>query len=273
MEWMLLFVVGLLAGTLGSLVGLGGGIVIVPALIYLAGIHPAFQGITPSVAVGTSLLLIVLTALSSTLSFLKQGRVDVKSGFVFFLACGPGAMVGAWITRLFQSDTFFAAFGCLMLLVSWLLRIKEKGTVRPVRLDVTKTYTDPAGTVYEYGYHRLTALGLSFLVGVISGLFGIGGGSLLVPMMIMLFRFPPHVATATSMLIICLSSIAASVMHVVQGNIHWLSALVLAPGAWMGGRAGAWISAKLSGRTLLNLLRIAIIVTAVRMILDGLNLV
>jgi uncharacterized membrane protein YfcA len=62
-------------------------------------------------------------------------------------------------------------------------------------------------------------------------------------------------------------------MHVVQGNIHWLSALVLAPGAWMGGRAGAWISAKLSGRTLLNLLRIAIIVTAVRMILDGLNLV
>ncbi|MFC7443242.1 sulfite exporter TauE/SafE family protein [Laceyella putida] len=273
MEWILLFVVGFLAGTVGSLVGLGGGIIIVPALLYLAGFHPSFQGITPSVAVGTSLLLIVLTALSSTLSFLKQKRVDVKSGFTFFLACGPGAMVGASLTRLFQSDSFFVAFGCLMIFVSWLLRVKEKGATRKVRLDVMRTFTDAAGTVHEYGYHRLTALGLSFLVGVISGLFGIGGGSLLVPMMILLFRFPPHVATATSMLIIFLSSIVASVTHVVQGNIHWISALVLAPGAWVGGKIGAWISSKLSSRALLNLLRIAILVTAVRMIMDGLNLI
>lgn len=273
MEWILLFIVGFLAGTIGSLVGLGGGIIIIPALLYLAEAHPSFQGLTPSVAVGTSLFLIVLTALSSTLSYLKQKRVDAKSGFTFFLACGPGAMVGASLTKYFQSDAFLVAFGCLMLLVSWLLRAREKGKARYMRLDVKRTFTDAEGNVHEYGYHRLTALTLSFLVGVISGLFGIGGGSLLVPLMILLFRFPPHVATATSMMIIFLTSIMGSVTHVIQDNIHWLSVLLLAPGAWVGGKMGAYISSRLSGRTLLNLLRIAIILTAVHMIWDGLNLI
>jgi uncharacterized membrane protein YfcA len=272
-EILILLVVGLAAGTVGSLVGLGGGIIIVPSLLMLGHVYADFRGITPAVAVGTSMLLIILTALSSTLSYSRQKRVDFRSGLTFFLASGPGAAVGAYLTRFFESESFLAAFGFLMIFVSWMLRLKEKGKKRTIRWHVRRTYTDESGQSAEYGYHLGIALPVSFVVGIISGLFGIGGGSLMVPMMILLFRFPPHMAIATSMFIIFLSALTGSAAHVAQGNIHWWAALFLAPGAWAGGKLGAWISSRLSGTALVNLLRVALLVMAVRMILDGFNLV
>jgi uncharacterized membrane protein YfcA len=272
-EWLILLVIGWVAGTVGSLVGLGGGIVIVPSLAVLGRYYPEFRGITPPVAVGTSLLLIVLTALASTLSYARQRRVDFGSGWIFFLGCGPGAVIGAYLTRFFHSDAFFAAFGVVMIFVSFMLRIKEKGKPRRIRWDLRRTFLGPEGESYEYGLHRLTAWIISFFVGIISGLFGIGGGSLLVPMMILLFGFPPHVATATSMWVIFLTSCAASVTHFIEGNIYWYAAAFLAPGAWLGGRLGAWVSSRLSSRALLTLLRAALVVVAMRMITSGLHLV
>ncbi|SFI89456.1 sulfite exporter TauE/SafE family protein [Thermoflavimicrobium dichotomicum] len=270
--WLLLVLVGFIAGTVGSLVGLGGGIVIVPSLLVIAQLYPEFSNITPAVAVGTSLLLVILTSLSSTLFFAKQKRVDFQSGWLFFIGSGPGAMVGAYLTRYFQSDYFFIAFGLFMIFISILISLKDRLPQKKVRWDVFRTFEDGSGNKYEYGYHRLTVVILSFFVGIISGLFGIGGGSLLVPIMIMLFCFPPHVATATSMFIILLSSSLGTVTNIIQGNIHWLSALLLAPGAWMGGKAGAWISSKLSGRGLLIALRLALVLVAIRMIMKGSHL-
>lgn len=274
-EWiLLLLLIGLVAGTVGSLVGLGGGIIIVPSLLVLASFHPGFSGITPPVAVGTSLILIVLTACSSTLTYSKQKRVDFHSGWLFFITCGPGAMVGAYLTRYFHSDWFFVGFGFIMILVSLMLTIREKVKhARPMNWDVTRTFQDESGETYEFGYHRLTALVVSFFVGMVSGLFGIGGGALLMPMMIILFRYPPHMATATSMFTIFLSSVTGSFTHLVQGNIHWLAAAFLAPGAWAGGRLGAWISSRLSNRALLICLRIALVLVAIRMILKGLHII
>jgi len=275
MDWMLalwLLLIGLVAGTVGSLVGLGGGIIIVPSLLVLGLYFPQLSSITAPVAVGTSLVLIVLTALSSTLSYTKQKRVDFSSGWLFFLASGPGSMLGAYLTQYFKSQGFLVAFGCLMIFVSWILRVKDRARVREIRWDVKRVFRDAEGNVYEYGIHRWTAFTISFFIGMLAGLFGIGGGSLMVPMMMLLFRFPPHVATATSMFVIFLSSITASLAHFAQGNIDWFAVIFLAPGAWIGGRLGAYISSKLSGRTLVQVLRIALIVMAIRMILNGLNL-
>ncbi|WP_124728624.1 sulfite exporter TauE/SafE family protein [Staphylospora marina] len=269
---LILLLIGLLAGTVGSLVGLGGGIIIVPSLLFLASADPErFGGITPAVAVGTSMLLIILTALSSTLSYARQKRVDFRGGFTFFLASGPGAFVGALLPRYLQSDEFLALFGVLMIIVSWMLRLSERGKRRSIRWHVVRTVTDEEGRETEYGWHLGIALPVSFAVGVISGLFGIGGGSLMVPMMILLFRFPPHMATATSMFIIFLSAVTGSVSHLIQGNVHVWSALFLAPGAWLGGRIGAWISSRLSGGQLVKVLRVALLLMAVHLILDGLG--
>lgn len=276
MDWLLaiiLLFIGLIAGTVGSLVGLGGGVIIVPSLLALGLLFPKLASISAPMAVGTSLVLIVLTGLASSLSYAKQKRIDFYSGWLFFLTAGPGSLLGAYLTRYFEPSAFMVAFGCLMLFVSWILSVRDRAKVRKIRWDIQRVFCDADGIRYEYGIHRGIAFTISFFIGIIAGLFGIGGGSLMVPMMILLFAFPPHVATATSMFVIFLSSITASIGHFIQGNIHWFAVLFLAPGAWLGGRLGAYISSKLSSRTLVIILRIALVIMAIRLILNGLDLV
>lgn len=90
MSFVILVVLGLIAGTVGSLIGLGGGIVIVPSLMFLSTVTRLFQDVTPQVAIGTSLLVIIFTGLSSTLAYIKYKTVDYKSGLIFFIGSGPG---------------------------------------------------------------------------------------------------------------------------------------------------------------------------------------
>ncbi|SHF16818.1 hypothetical protein SAMN05444392_10928 [Seinonella peptonophila] len=269
---LLWLIVGWIAGTFGSLVGLGGGVIIVPMLLFSATIHPQFAHITPAIAVGTSMLLIILTACSSSLSYAKQGKIDFTVGWLFFIACGPGALIGAYCTRFFPVDRFYIAFSLLMLLVAFLLGLKKRPPTKRLRWDVHRSKIID-GKVVEYGYHRLSALGLALFVGFCSGLFGIGGGSLLVPIMVMLYGFPPHVATATSMFTIFLTSIFGSAAHVVQGNVDWFAVLCLAPGSWIGGHSGAWIASRLPSQKLLLILRISFMIVAIRMLLKGLHLI
>lgn len=99
---MLLFI-GLIAGTVGSLVGLGGGIIIVPLLI---GLH----SLSPQLAVGTSMVTVVFTGLSSTLTYMKHKRVDYKSGLILFIGSGPGGIIGSWANKFLKQDTFSLYF-------------------------------------------------------------------------------------------------------------------------------------------------------------------
>ncbi|MED3120922.1 sulfite exporter TauE/SafE family protein, partial [Bacillus thuringiensis] len=101
-------------------------------------------------------------------------------------------------------------------------------------------------------------------------LFGIGGGALLVPAMMLLFAFPAHIAVATSMFIVFLSAIVSSATHISLGNVSWIYALILIPGAWIGGKIGAYINTKLSGNAVINLLRITLIILGTRLIIISL---
>lgn len=271
-EVLWLLVIGIVAGTVGSLLGLGGGVIIVPALMFLRELVPEWSDITPAIAVGTSLVLVIFTACSSTLSYAKKKRVDFQSGWLYFISCGPGAILGAYITRFFEVDQFFLAFGLFMVLVTLILFFKNHLPTFSIRLDVKRTITDESGETYTFGYHRWIALSTSFVIGIISGLFGVGGGSLFVPMMVILFQYSPHIATATSMFTILLTSIVGSLTHLYQGNIDWYAVLFLAPGAWIGGKWGAWISSQLTSKGLLNVLRIVFLLIALRMVIKGLHL-
>src|SRR4051794_21097895 len=111
----ILFAIGLFAGTLGSLVGIGGGIIIVPALLYIASVFSGLSSITPQIAAGTSLLIIMLTAISSIFAFHKQKRIDYRSGLLFFIGAGPGSFVGAFFSKYFSADGFMVGFGFFLL--------------------------------------------------------------------------------------------------------------------------------------------------------------
>jgi uncharacterized membrane protein YfcA len=268
---MILFVlvlVGFIGGTIGSLMGLGGGIVVVPALLILAGIF--LLDITPQIAVGTSLVVMIVTGISATISYVKQKKVDYKSGLLFFCASGPGAVVGTWLNRWFDADSFQMLLGLFILFISVVLFIRNRLKPRPyVKRTIERTYTDIEGNIYTYSYHLFPALSISFLVGMLSGLFGIGGGSLMVPAMIVLFSFPPHVAVATSMFMIMFSALAGSISHIMLGNVHWLYVLALLPGAWLGGLTGAAINRRLTSEKLVYVLRIVLILIACRLIYEG----
>jgi len=270
LAWASMVLIGVVSAIFGSIVGLGGGIIIVPSLVLLG---PSLFGETISSqhAVGTSLAVLIFTALSATWTYKKQGKVDWRTGWLFFATSGPAAMAGAAITNLIPQGPFQLAFGIFMLFMFGLMIARER--MKPLQIDwsIKRTFTDGSGQTYTYGYNVTLALVSGAGVGISSGLFGIGGGSLFVPLMVLLFRFPPHVATATSMFVILLSSVLGSGVHLWHGNIDWYLFLALAPGAIVGGRVGAIIASKLTGKQLMWLLRVTLLLVAIYLIVKGLQ--
>lgn len=268
-DWLLLVLIGLMAGILGSVAGLGGGIVVVPALLYLSQAYPIFSHITPVIASGTALIIVLLTGMSSTLSYAKQRRIDYRSGWLFIIGSGPGAWAGAHFSRYLSVDVFYMLFGTLIVVVALLLSGRKKRGKKQIDWKVKQSYMSEDGTRYEYGYSPLLAMVISFGIGLIAGMFGIGGGLFFVPLMLLLFRFPAHLATATSMFVIFLSSLSGGLTHIALGHVYWWAVLWLAPGAWIGATIGAGLSRKISGPLLIRILQIVFILLGIRMIMDG----
>ncbi|WP_031407295.1 sulfite exporter TauE/SafE family protein [Geobacillus vulcani] len=294
MSYALLALIGFMAGTVGSLAGLGGGVIIVPALLFFGALG-WLSAVTPQVAVGTSLVVIIFNGLSSTLSYMKDQMVDYRSGLLFSLGSVPGAVVGAWVNNTLSVAHFSLYFGLFLIAMSLFLSLSQKKTKRSAaetaaakehgakrtaveqaqpaswwRRKVVRTYTDRNGDVSVYRYQPLAAVAIAFVVGFFGGLFGIGGGSLMVPAMIVLFRFPPHVAVATSMLMIFLSSLVGSLTHVTMGNVKWTFVLTLIPGVWIGAKTGAWINKRIPSRTLVVVLRVVLVLLGVRLVWESL---
>lgn len=272
MEWMILLAIGFAAGSLGALAGLGGGIIIVPSLLFFSVSVSLFTHISPQQAVGTSLVVMIFTGLSSTLAYMKYKTVDYKSGLLFFLGSGPGAIIGAFVNKTLSVDSFYIYFGMFMILMAFVLLFRSKIKPLPARTKggIARKFTERNGTVHTYSFQPGTAICIAFVVGFCSGIFGIGGGALMMPAMILLFAFPPHVAVATSMFMIFLSALVSSVTHVVLGNVLWLYAALLVPGAWIGAKIGAFLNTRLKSNTLIVVLRIILIFMGIRLIYEGL---
>ncbi|WP_078429969.1 sulfite exporter TauE/SafE family protein [Alkalihalobacterium alkalinitrilicum] len=274
MEWLSLVVIGLIAGTLGSLMGLGGGIIVVPALMLLSGYISILVGVTPQVAVGTSLLIMIFTGLSSTLAYIKQKKVDFISGSIFLVGSIPGALFGVYLNKGIDVSSFLIYFGFFIIIVSFILMVREH--LKPIKVGnkgIKREYVNELGETIHYGFSPWLAIPISFIVGMLSGLFGIGGGSLMVPAMILLFGFPAHLAVATSMFMIFFSAISSSISHIVLGNVDWLYALALIPGAWIGGKLGAQIGQRLKSDTLIMILRIFLVIIGARLVWQGMTIV
>lgn len=111
MEFLIFIIVGFVTGTIGALVGLGGGIIIVPALLFLGNSTAWLDSITPQVAVGVSTVIMVFTGLASTLAYMKYKTVDYKAGFIFFIGSAPGGIIGAYINKFLNIDSFSLYFG------------------------------------------------------------------------------------------------------------------------------------------------------------------
>lgn len=273
---MIIIVVGLLIGFLsafvGSLVGLGGGIVFVPAMLFLFGYSDAFSWANPQAIVGISLITMVFTGLSSTLAYLKLKRVDLKTGTIFLIGSLPGSVVGSWINTRLETDGFSLYFGILMIIVFLMLLIDRDKLKKDKKLEISnRTHTfEIDGETYQYNINYVPAFILSFVVGALSGLFGIGGGTISVPAMILFFGMPVQIAIGTSMYMIFFISLISSSTHIFLGHIVWKYVIFFVIGSYIGGTVGARTSKLFKGNTLEWILKAVILIAAVRLVIEGL---
>ena len=260
--YFVLFGLGLFAGISGSLVGLGGGFIVVPALAFL------YPDMLPAHLAGTSMAMLLFNSISSTYVYAKQKRIDYQAAIWFAAASIPGSVIGALFAEHVEGRVFFVSFGIFLILIALLLLFKPKKPIAwPFKPTVQRSFIDASGTRFEYAYHMPTGVIISFFVGFMASLFGVGGGSLMVPTMTLLLGFTTHIVVATSILQIFLSAIVSTSTHAYLSNIEWLMVLCLAPGAIIGGQIGARLAKRLPAKLLLRLLAVFLIVVSVRLMM------
>lgn len=173
MSIVILIIIGLLSAIIGSIVGIGGGIIIVPTLIYFGITQGILHHITPQTAIGTSSIILIATGLSSTLGYLKVKQVDIRNGLILIIGILPGAFIGAYLSRFLTMHSFNLYFGLFLILVSILLMIRYK--IPPLKLcqkpKYMKTYIDGRGERHVYGVAPVIAVVAAFIIGLTSGLF------------------------------------------------------------------------------------------------------
>jgi uncharacterized membrane protein YfcA len=263
--------IGFFVGTYGTMIGVGGGFLIVPLLMFL------FPQDSPSAIAAASLAIIFANSASGTFAYARMRRIGYKTGILFALATIPGAFLGADITAFIPRREFGAIFGGLVvaaaafLAVSRGLRRRERPASdhppRPAR-KIVETVVDGNGTSHPLAYNLPLGMGLSLLIGTLSSLVGIGGGLLHVPLLTYLFGFPMHIATATSHFVLVFTSLAGVAMHLIDGTWprHLLRDASLAVGVVGGAQLGAFLSRKISTPWIVVGLAIALGLVGIRLI-------
>ena len=266
--------VGVAVGTYGTLVGVGGGFIMVPIFLFF------LPGITPAQAAGTSLAVVFFNALSGTASYIRQGRVDFRTGTVFAIATVPGAIIGAYLSNLFSNRPFYIVFGLFLITIALFLNLRpdprksavlaepEIGVETPPlpRGWVARSLTDRGGERFSYRFNMSAGIALSFAVGFLSSILGIGGGIIHVPAMVFLFNFPAHIATATSQYVLAISALVGALSHLVAGDIRWVPTIGLSLGVIPGAQIGAVLARRLRGPWILRALSIALALVGLRLL-------
>lgn len=265
-----LMALGFGAGAFGTLIGAGGGFVLMPVLLLF---YPHDQ---PEVLTSISLAVVFFNALSGSEAYALAKRIDYRSALAFALATIPGAVLGSLNTTLFNRRVFDPVFGVLVLAVAGYLFLRREHPARE-RSDgrphlTHRVLVDAHGTEYRYSFDMRLGLAVSFLVGYLSSLFGIGGGIIHVPFLVTVLDFPVHVATATSHLILAVMALAGTLTHVAQGTFaHGVHrALVLSIGVVAGAQVGARLSEHIRGRLIIRLLALGLGLLGLRVLLASL---
>lgn len=266
---LLLVIIGLCAGVFGTIIGAGGGFLIVPYLLLA-------KNFSSQMAVGTSLVVVFFNALSGTYAYAKQKRIDYGTAWSFALATVPGSVLGAWVAQWLSGEAFRKLFGLFILSVSlYVWRRARNNQAQPVtpgespRADAHKEVrqiTDAEGNTYHVSYDRKWGIITSFGVGLLASVLGIGGGLIHVPLMIYLLSFPAHLATATSHLILTISSAIAAISHMYVGEVDIRAAFYLAMGAIIGAQVGANVAKRVKGTAIIQGLVIALIFLGLRLL-------
>lgn len=257
------------AGLLGSLTGLGGGVVIVPMLTLLFGVDLRY-------AVGASLVSVIATSSGAAAAYVREGYTNVRIGMLLEVATTIGAMVGAFLAGLIATRWIAVVFGLVLLHSAWVSsrQKEEHATDAPPdrlaqRLRLDSTYPTPGGLT-AYRVHNVPGgFLLMGVAGLLSGLLGIGSGALKVLAMDRAMRLPFKVSTTTSNFMIGVTAAASAGIYLSRGYIDPTLAMPVMVGVLAGATFGARVLHRAAPRALRLLFGAVIIVMGAQMLYSG----
>jgi uncharacterized membrane protein YfcA len=255
--------IGFVVGTLGTMVGAGGGFLLAPLLLL---IYPHER---PETIASISLAVVFLNATSGTIAYARMKRVDYKSGILLAGATVPGAILGAYSTSLIPRRTFDIIFSIVLIGAAALLLWRPHARAVIGKGSFHRVVVEKDGVVHEFHYNPYVAAGLSLGVGYVSSLLGIGGGIIHVPVLTAVLGFPVHIATATSHFALAVMAGTGTLTHVLAGTFtHGVRrTLALGVGVLVGAQVGARLSNKVNGAWILRGLAIALVTVAIRLMI------
>ncbi len=266
-----LVVLGVVVGTNGTLIGAGRGFLLVPVLLFM---YPHEK---PATVTTISLAVVFFNALSGSVAYGRMRRIDFKSGALFAIATVPGAVLGALAVSFVSRGLFSVVFGAVLVVISALSFLSVREKISPDRPASVfwkiRTLVDQFGQRHTYAFDLRIGLALSFVVGFLSSLLGIGGGIVHVPALIHLLHFPVHIATATSQFVLVVTSLTGSAVHVAAGELTpgtgLVRVLLLSAGVLPGAQIGARLAMHVRGTWIIRLLALALTLVGLRLVALG----
>jgi uncharacterized protein len=242
---LLLMILGFVAGLLGALTGIGGGVLLTPILALHFGV-PIRQ------AIGTSLVAVITTSAASSSVHLQRHTTDIRLGMTLELATALGAAVMAYLVGYFNRSALEGLFAAFLLYSSFMI-LSKGGKAEPDEHSTPALNGDVVIPPYEPQRYPL-GLGASLVAGALSGLLGIGGGPIKVPVMFIFMNVPLMVATATSNFMIGVTAAASAIVYYRRGDIQPQIAAPLAVGVFLGSLLGARLAPRIHTRIVMYLL-------------------
>ena len=266
------FAVSTVAGVLGSLLGLGGGIIVIPLLTLLMHIDIRY-------AIGASIVSVIATSSGAAAAYVREHMTNLRVGMFLELGTTSGALVGAYIAGHINPSWLFIIFGVILgYSAVEMVRHRSDDGSRAVppdyladRLALHGQYFDQSlgrNVIYRVT-HTLLGLSLMFVAGGVSGLLGIGSGALKVPAMDLAMRMPIKVSTATSNFMIGVTAATSAGVYFARGDINPFVAAPVAAGVLLGATAGSRLLGRLSGRSVRMVFVVVLVAISVEMLMKG----
>lgn len=249
---LLAVIFGIITGGITSLIGASGVMIVVPILtmIFNVSVHTA---------IGTSLFVDVIASLTVAYSYYKNGNIELKSGIWIALTSIIGAQLGAEIASKMGESNLTSGFGIILIIAG--LSMLRKSSKKTNNLDEKKKSIN-----FKKEWQKiLSALIIGLGIGIISGIFGAGGGVMILLALTLILSFPLHKAIGTSTLIMAITALSSTIGYATRGNIDFKLGIILSIGAIIGGVLGSHYANKVNEKTLQKVVSICFIVMGIVM--------
>ena len=261
----------LLAGFLGSLTGLGGGVVLVPLLTI-------FFHVDLRYAIGASLVSVIATSSGAAAAYVKEGFSNIRIGMFLEIATTLGALFGAYLTAKVPGNAIAIIFGTVLMYSAYVSRrTRPRTTVEDppdplaTRLKMNGEFPDTKGVRRYNVYHVPTGFGVMWIAGALSGLLGIGSGALKVVAMDQSMKIPFKVSTTTSNFMIGVTAAASAGVYLSRGYIDPSLAMPVMIGVLIGSLMGTRVLVKTQTKLLRQVFSVVIVLLGIEMMFKGIT--